>query len=63
MPNRTGIEGVREMAIALTPEQGGDGFTTWQGAPREELGLEPESRRMPGEFLLVDKAGRVPPAN
>jgi uncharacterized protein (TIGR03435 family) len=61
--NKTGIEGKQDIALTIRPDQGGDAFTVWQRALREQLGLALESRRTPVEFLVVDKAEKVPLAN
>ena len=61
--NRTWIEGTRDIGLTLRPDQGGDTFTMWQRALREQLGLGLESRKLPVEFLVIDNAEKVPLAN
>jgi uncharacterized protein (TIGR03435 family) len=61
--NKTGIEGKQDIALTIRPDQGGDAFTVWQRALREQLGLALESRRMPVEFMVIDKAKKVPVGN
>ncbi len=61
--NRTGIAGIQNIALEIRPDQGADSFTVWQRALREQLGLGLESRRMPVEFLVIDRAEKVPLGN
>ena len=61
--NQTGIQGPQDIALTIRPDQGGDAFTVWKRALREQLGLALDSRRMPVEFLVIDKAEKDPLAN
>lgn len=61
--NRTGIEGVQDLAIDLQLDQSSDAFTLWQRALREQLGLRLESQRASAPFLTVVKATRLPSLN
>jgi uncharacterized protein (TIGR03435 family) len=61
--NKTGIEGVYDIALDIRPDPGGDMFTVWQRALQEQLGLKLESQRALIEVLVVDRAEKVPTAN
>jgi uncharacterized protein (TIGR03435 family) len=62
--DKTGIEGNYDISVNLRPDDtAGDGFTRWQRALRDELGLKLETQRAPVEVLMVDRAERMPTAN
>jgi uncharacterized protein (TIGR03435 family) len=61
--NKTGIEGVRDLAVNLQLDQSSDTFTLWQRALREQLGLRLESQRASAPFLTVVQATRLPAQN
>ncbi len=62
--DKTGLEGNYDISVNLRPDDtGGDGFTRWQRALRDELGLKLETQRAPVEVLVVDRAERIPTAN
>ncbi|HWF08133.1 MAG TPA: TIGR03435 family protein [Bryobacteraceae bacterium] len=61
--NKTGIDGVHDLAVDLQLDQSGDTFTLWQRALREQLGLRLESQRAPAPFLTVVHAERIPAQN
>jgi len=52
--DKTGIEGEVTIAIDLRPDAGGDAFTVWQRALREQLGLRLESSRGVADALVID---------
>ena len=61
--NRTGIEGVHDISVALKLEPGADTFTVWQRALQEQLGLRLESQKAAVEILVIDHAEKIPSAN
>jgi uncharacterized protein (TIGR03435 family) len=62
--DKTGLEGNYDISVNLRPDDtGGDGFTRWQRALRDELGLKLETRHAPVEVLVIDRAERMPTAN
>ena len=61
--DKTGLEGVFDLAVALRPEVGTDRFTVWQRALQEQLGLKLESRKLSMAVLVVGSADRVPVTN
>lgn len=61
--DKTGIEGIYDIAVDLKPDPGGDMFTVWQRALREQLGLRLESQRAAVQVLVIDRAERVPAGN
>jgi uncharacterized protein (TIGR03435 family) len=61
--NRTGIEGVYDLAVELQLDQSNDAFTLWQRALREQLGLRLDSGRAAVPFLTVLTATRTPASN
>jgi uncharacterized protein (TIGR03435 family) len=62
--DKTGLEGNYDISVNLRPDDtGGDSFTRWQRALRDELGLKLETQRAPVEVLVVDRAERMPTEN
>jgi uncharacterized protein (TIGR03435 family) len=62
--DKTGLDGNYDISVNLRPDDtAGDGFTRWQRALRDELGLKLESARAPVEVLVVYRAERMPTAN
>jgi len=62
--DKTGLDGNYDISVNLRPDDtAGDGFTRWQRALRDELGLKLESTRAPVEVLIIDHAERMPTAN
>jgi uncharacterized protein (TIGR03435 family) len=61
--DRTGLSGSYDIRVDLKPEPGGDVFTLWQGALRDQLGLRLETGKESVEVLVVDRAERMPKAN
>jgi uncharacterized protein (TIGR03435 family) len=62
--DKTGLEGNYDISVNLRPDDsGGDSFTRWQRALRDELGLKLDTQRAPVEVLIVDRAERMPTAN
>jgi uncharacterized protein (TIGR03435 family) len=57
--DKTGIEGEITIAIDLKPEAGGDAFTVWQRALREQLGLRLDSARGVADALVIDRVSRL----
>jgi len=61
--DQTGLQGIYDIHVEIRPEAGGDMFTLWQRVLEDQLGLKLESRRGPAEFLVIDRAQRMPAAN
>lgn len=61
--DKTGLAGIYDFSVDIRPELGTDGFTLWQRALEEQLGLKIESRRGPVPVLVIDEALKVPTAN
>lgn len=62
--DKTGLDGNYDISVNLRPDDaGGDSFTRWQRALRDQLGLKLESRRATVEVLVVDRVERTPTAN
>lgn len=61
--NKTGIEGIHDISVALKPEPGADTFTVWQRALQEQLGLRLESQKAPVEILVIEHAEKIPAEN
>jgi uncharacterized protein (TIGR03435 family) len=62
--DKTGLEGDYDISVNLRPDDaGGDSFTRWQRALRDQLGLKLESQRAAVEVLVVDSVERMPTAN
>jgi len=60
--DRTGLEGIFEIATEVRPEAGVDMFTLWQRALRE-LGLRLLVRENRLETVVIDSASATPRAN
>jgi uncharacterized protein (TIGR03435 family) len=61
--NKTNLEGIFDVPVAIRPERGVGAFTTWQRFLPDELGLKLESRRGDVPVLVVDSASREPGSN
>jgi uncharacterized protein (TIGR03435 family) len=62
--DKTGLQGNYDISVNLRPDDsGGDSFTRWQRALRDELGLKLETQRELVGILVVDQVERVPTAN
>ena len=61
--DKTGLEGVYDVAVDIRPELGADMFTLWQEFAKERLGLRLESTRGLVPIVVVDSAERTPEAN
>jgi uncharacterized protein (TIGR03435 family) len=61
--NKTGIEGVFDLALPMSLDARKDPFTFWQRTLQEQLGLRLEPGREPVEFFLIEHAERVPSEN
>jgi uncharacterized protein (TIGR03435 family) len=61
--DKTGLEGVYDLAVDIRPEPGADMFTLWQRYAQERLGLKLESTRDLLPVVVVDSAERTPEAN
>jgi uncharacterized protein (TIGR03435 family) len=61
--DKTGLEGIYDLAIDIRPEPGADMFTLWQRYAQERLGLKLEATRGPVPVVVVDSAERTPEAN
>jgi uncharacterized protein (TIGR03435 family) len=58
--DKTGIVGIQDITLDIRPDQGGDTFTIWQRALREQLGLRLDARKAPVSFLAIRHAEKVP---
>jgi uncharacterized protein (TIGR03435 family) len=61
--DNTGLPGIYDFSVEFRPELGGDMFMLWQRILQDQLGLKLESRKSRREFLVVDRAERIPIAN
>jgi len=61
--DKTGLEGIYDLAIDIRPEAGADMFTLWQRYAQERLGLKLESTRSLVPVVVIDGAERTPEAN
>jgi uncharacterized protein (TIGR03435 family) len=61
--DKTGLEGIYDLAIDIRPEPGADMFTLWQRYVQEHLGLRLDATRGPVPVVVVDSADRTPEAN
>jgi uncharacterized protein (TIGR03435 family) len=57
--DRTGVNGKFDVDLKWTPEEDRDIFIALQ----EQLGLKLESGRAPVEFIVIDRAERIPTGN
>jgi uncharacterized protein (TIGR03435 family) len=61
--DKTGIDGVYDIAVDINTDRGGDAFAVWQRALQEQLGLKLESQKAPVAVLIIDHAERIPARN
>jgi uncharacterized protein (TIGR03435 family) len=61
--DKTGLQGIYEFNIDFRPEVGVDMFLLWQRLLGDQAGLKLESQKAKTEFLVVDRAERIPVAN
>jgi uncharacterized protein (TIGR03435 family) len=61
--DKTGLPGIFDFDVAMRPEMGTDGFTSWQRALQDQLGLKIEGRKERVPVLVVDGATRTPTQN
>jgi uncharacterized protein (TIGR03435 family) len=61
--DKTGLPGIFDFSVDIHPELGTDGFTSWQRALEDQLGLRIESRKGNVAVSVVDKAERAPTEN
>ncbi len=61
--DKTGLTGVYDFYVNIHPELGTDGFTLWQRALEDQLGLRLENRKGSVEVLVVDSAAKIPTEN
>jgi uncharacterized protein (TIGR03435 family) len=61
--NKTGLAGIYDFSVDLHPELATDGFTLWQRALEEQLGLHIESRKGAVPVLVVEEAVKIPTEN
>jgi uncharacterized protein (TIGR03435 family) len=61
--DKTGLSGIYDFNVDVSPEAGADGFTIWKRVLREQLGLKLDSRRADVPVLVIDNALRIPTEN
>lgn len=61
--DRTGLAGIYEFNLDLKIELGADGFTLWQRALRDQLGLKLDSRMESLPLLVIEGAEKTPRQN
>ncbi len=61
--DKTGIDGVYDIALDINTDRGGDAFAVWQRALQEQLGLKLESQKAAVTMLIIDRAERIPAGN
>ncbi len=61
--DKTGLQGIYEFRVDLGRELGTDGFTAWNRALGDQLGLKIDSRKADAAVVIVDDAARVPTAD
>jgi uncharacterized protein (TIGR03435 family) len=61
--DKTGLPGIYDFSVDMHPELGTDGFTLWQRALEDQLGLRLENRKGNVEVLVVDSASKIPTEN
>lgn len=61
--DRTGLIGKFDVQLKWTPEEGGGYGSEIFAALQEQLGLKLEAGRGPVEFLVIDRAERIPAGN
>lgn len=58
--DKTGLDGNYDISVDLQRDPGGDAYTRWQHALRDQLGLKLEAERGPVEVLVIDRVERKP---
>ncbi len=61
--DKTGLDGVYDIAVDIRPDASGDTFTVWQRALQEQLGLKLQYEKTAVEFLTIDHVERSPTPN
>jgi uncharacterized protein (TIGR03435 family) len=61
--DKTGLPGVFDFSVDVSPEMGTDMFAAWQRALESQLGLRIESRKGNVPVLVVDEAAAIPTEN
>ena len=61
--DKTGLPGIYDFYVNMHPELGTDGFTLWQRALEDQLGLRLENRKGNVDVLVVDSASKIPTEN
>jgi uncharacterized protein (TIGR03435 family) len=61
--DKTGLQGVYDFSVDFRPEPDSDMFQLWQRILQDQLGLKLENRKVQAQFLVVDRAARIPLAN
>jgi uncharacterized protein (TIGR03435 family) len=56
--DQTHIEGIHDISLYIRADEGGDTFTVWRRALREQLGLGLESRNTGVDVLVISHADR-----
>jgi uncharacterized protein (TIGR03435 family) len=61
--DKTGLQGVYQFNVDLSPELGTDGFTAWRRVLQDQLGLMIKNGKADVAFVVVDDAAKIPTAN
>jgi len=61
--DKTGLPGIFDFTVDIHPELGTDGFTSWQRALQDQLGLRIEGRKGNVPVVVVDEAAKIPTEN
>ncbi len=61
--DKTGLPGIYDFYVNIHPELGTDGFTVWQRALEDQLGLRLENRKGSVDVLVVGSALKIPTEN
>jgi uncharacterized protein (TIGR03435 family) len=61
--DKTGLPGSYDFSVDFRPEPDTDMFQLWQRILQDRLGLKLENRKVQAQFLVVDRAARIPLPN
>ncbi len=61
--DKTGLPGIFDFTVDMSPELGTDGFASWQRVLQNQLGLKIENRKENVPVMVVDEAAKIPTAN
>jgi uncharacterized protein (TIGR03435 family) len=61
--DKTGLQGIYDFSFDFRVEADSDMFQLWQRILQDQLGLKLENQKARAEFLVVDRAERIPIVN